>query len=208
MRAAGRQRPVSFDVRVICATNRDLEREVKEGRFREDLLYRINVITIALPALRERRDDIPLLADHFLRKYEKQLGRSTMRFSEGAMRVMVGYAWPGNVRELENSVERAAILAETDVLHAHDLPDKLSDKSVTPPASSEGSGMTLEELEREHIRQVLVRVQGDKVRAAEALGIHLSTLYRKVQRYRLENVGLGEGATQPPPVRGAPVGRE
>src|SRR5271156_4961382 len=163
----GSNDPVSFDVRVICATNRNLEREVKEGRFREELLYRINVINIALPSLRERRDDIPLLANHFLRKYEKQLGRSTMRFSKGAMRVMVGYAWPGNVRELENSVERAAILAETDVLHAHDLPDKLSDKSVTPPASSEGSGMTLEELEREHIRQVLVRVQGDKVRAAE-----------------------------------------
>ena len=204
----GSNDPVSFDVRVICATNRNLEREVKEGRFREELLYRINVITIALPALRERRDDIPLLANHFLRKYEKQLGRSTMRFSKGAMRVMVGYAWPGNVRELENSVERAAILAETDVLHAHDLPDKLSDKSVTPPASSEGSGITLEELEREHIRQVLVRVQGDKVRAAEALGIHLSTLYRKVQRYRLENVGVGEGATQPAAPRGVPVGRE
>jgi len=204
----GSNDPVSFDVRVICATNRNLEREVKEGRFREELLYRINVITIALPALRERRDDIPLLANHFLRKYEKQLGRSTMRFSKGAMRVMVGYAWPGNVRELENSVERAAILAETDVLHAHDLPDKLSDKSVTPPASGEGSGMTLEELEREHIRQVLTRVQGDKVRAAEALGIHLSTLYRKVQRYRLENVGLGEGAAQAVAPRGAPVGRE
>src|SRR6266853_6043091 len=93
----GSNDPVSFDVRVICATNRNLEREAKEGRFREELLYRINVITIALPALRERRDDIPLLANHFLRKYEKQLGRSTMRFSKGAMRVMLGYAWPGNV---------------------------------------------------------------------------------------------------------------
>ena len=124
------------------------------------------------------------------------------------MRVMVGYAWPGNVRELENSVERAAILAETDVLHAHDLPDKLSDKSVEPPASGDGSGMTLEELEREHIRRVLSRVQGDKVRAAEALGIHLSTLYRKVQRYRLENVGLGEDSAQSAPPLGAPVGRQ
>jgi len=114
------------------------------------------------------------------------------------MRVMVGYAWPGNVRELENSVERAAILAETDVLHAHDLPDKLSDKSVTPPASGDGSGMTLEELEREHIRQVLTRVHGDKVRAAEALGIHLSTLYRKVQRYRLEHEGTGQPAPSKP----------
>ena len=204
----GSNDPVSFDVRVLCATNRNLEREIKEGRFREELLYRINVITIALPALRERRDDIPLLANHFLRKYEKQLGRSTMRFSKAAMRLMVGYAWPGNVRELENTVERAAILAETDVLHAHDLPDKLSDKSVTPPASGDGSGMTLEELEREHIRRVLSRVQGDKVRAAEALGIHLSTLYRKVQRYRLENVGVAEGVAQSAAPRGLPVDRE
>ncbi len=204
----GSNDPVSFDVRVICATNRNLEREVKEGRFREELLYRINVITVALPALRERRDDIPLLANHFLRKYEKQLGRSTMRFSKGAMRVMVGYAWPGNVRELENSVERAAILAETDVLHAHDLPAKLTDKSVAPPdpgsSSGDGSGVTLEELEREHIRRVLTNVQGDKVRAAEALGIHLSTLYRKVQRYRLENVGLTADAAQSDAPRVAP----
>lgn len=184
----GSNEPVGFDVRVICATNRDLEREVKEGRFREELLYRINVITIKMPALRERRDDIPLLANHFLRKYEKHLGRAAMRFSKGAMRMLVNYAWPGNVRELENTVERAAILAETDVIHAHDLPDKLSDKSVTTPAG-DGSGMTLEELEREHIRRVLGRVQGDKVKAAQALGIHLSTLYRKVQRYRLEGVG-------------------
>ena len=131
-----------------------------------------------------------------------------MRFSKGAMRVMVGYAWPGNVRELENSVERAAILAETDVLHAHDLPAKLTDKSVAPPdpgsSSGDGAGATLEELEREHIRRVLTNVQGDKVRAAEALGIHLSTLYRKVQRYRLENVGLTADAAQSDPPRVAP----
>jgi DNA-binding NtrC family response regulator len=202
----GSNDPVGFDVRVICATNRDLEREVKEGRFREELLYRINVITIKLPALRERRDDIPLLANHFLRKYEKQLGRSGMRFSKGAMRTLVGYAWPGNVRELENTVERAAILAETDVIHAHDLPDKLSDKSAAAPAG-DGSGMTLEELEREHIRRVLGRVQGDKVRAAQALGIHLSTLYRKVQRYRLEGVGEAPATAQPATPRNAGAAR-
>ncbi len=184
----GSNDPVSFDVRVLCATNRNLEREAREGRFREELLYRINVINLVLPALRERKDDIPLLANHFLRKYEKQLGRAAMHFSKGAMRVLVTYAWPGNVRELENTVERAAILAETDIIHAHDLPDKLSDRTVAAP-TTDGLGMTLEELEREHIRRVLTRVQGDKVRAAQMLGIHLSTLYRKVQRYRLETVG-------------------
>src|ERR1700736_5735754 len=103
----GSNEPVSFDVRVLCATNKDLEKESHDGRFREELLYRINVITIKLPPLRERKDDIALLANHFLRKYEKPLGRSAMRFSKGAMRVLIGYGWPGNVRELENAVERA-----------------------------------------------------------------------------------------------------
>jgi len=181
----GANDPVAFDVRVLCATNRNLEAEVKAGRFREELLYRINVININLPGLRERQDDIPLLANHFLRKYEKSLARTGMRFSKGAMRLLINYAWPGNVRELENTVERAAILAETDVIHSHDLPDKL--RSTSPVmASIENSGVTLEELEREHIKQVLEKVEHDKVKAAQMLGIHLSTLYRKVQRYRLD----------------------
>ena len=193
----GSNDPVAFDVRVLCATNKDLDKESREGRFREELLYRINVITIQLPALRERTDDIALLANHFLRKYEKPLGRSAMRFSKGAMRLLIGYPWPGNVRELENTVERAAILAETDVIHAHDLPEKLHDAAtvqVAPPAA----GMTLEELEREHMRRVLNEVKGDKVKAAQILGIHLSTLYRKVQRYRLENEGLQVPAAAKP----------
>ncbi len=182
----GANDPVAFDVRVLCATNKNLEAEVKAGRFREELLYRINVININLPALRERQDDIPLLANHFLRKYEKSLSRTAMRFSKGAMRLMLNYGWPGNVRELENSVERAAILAETDVIHSHDLPDKL--RSTSPViASIENTGMTLEELEREHIKRVLDKVENDKVKAAQVLGIHLSTLYRKVQRYHLDD---------------------
>ncbi|HEX3409258.1 MAG TPA: sigma-54 dependent transcriptional regulator [Candidatus Binataceae bacterium] len=186
----GSNDPVAFDVRVLCATNKHLEKEAREGRFREELLYRINVITINLPALRERKDDIALLANHFLRKYEKPLGRSTMRFSKGAMRVLIGYAWPGNVRELENAVERAAILAETDVIHAHDLPEKLHSAAIVSAPTESTTGMTLEELEREHMRRVLNEVSGDKAKAAQVLGIHLSTLYRKVQRYHLENEGV------------------
>ena len=182
----GANDPVAFDVRVWCATNKNLEAEVKAGRFREELLYRINVININLPALRERQDDIPLLANHFLRKYEKSLSRTAMRFSKGAMRLLINYAWPGNVRELENTIERAAILAETDVIHSHDLPDKL--RSTSPViASIENTGLTLEELEREHIKRVLDKVENDKVKAAQVLGIHLSTLYRKVQRYHLDD---------------------
>jgi DNA-binding NtrC family response regulator len=183
----GSHEPVKFDVRVVCATNKDLAREVSEGRFREELLYRINVITIRLPALRERKDDITLLANHFLRKYEKHLGRSPMRFSKGAMRVLLSYRWPGNVRELENTIERAAILAETDVIHTHDLPEKLHEALPAGGDDSDTPGMTLEELEREHMRLVLNQVKGDKVKAAQVLGIHLSTLYRKVQRYRLDD---------------------
>ena len=193
----GSNDPVSFDVRVLCATNKDLDKEAREGHFREELLYRINVITINLPALRERKDDIALLANHFLRKYEKPLGRSAMRFSKGAMRVLIGYRWPGNVRELENAVERAAILAETDVIHPHDLPEKLHSTTIAS-ATAETTGMTLEELEREHMRRVLNEVSGDKVKAAQVLGIHLSTLYRKVQRYRLENEGTGQPAPSKP----------
>jgi DNA-binding NtrC family response regulator len=184
----GSNDPVGFDVRVLCATNRDLEKEVKAGRFREELLYRINVINITMPPLRERKDDIALLANHFLRKYEKSLGRAGMRFSKGAMRLLMSHAWPGNVRELENAVERGAILAETDVIHSHDLPDKLRNAS---PASApfDSSEVTLEEMEREHIRRMLAKAEGDKVKAARLLGIHLSTLYRKVQRYRLDSDG-------------------
>jgi DNA-binding NtrC family response regulator len=183
----GSNEPISFDVRMISATNKDLDKEAKEGRFREELLYRINVITIHLPPLRERKDDIALLANHFLRKYEKPMGRSALRFSKGAMRQLINYRWPGNVRELENTVERAAILAETDVIHTHDLPDKLHQAAAG--ATAPPSRMTLEELEREHMRRVLNEVKGDKVKAAQSLGIHLSTLYRKVQRYKLENEG-------------------
>ncbi|HLH78298.1 MAG TPA: sigma-54 dependent transcriptional regulator [Candidatus Binataceae bacterium] len=187
----GGNEPVRFDVRLLCATNRDLEREVSEGRFREELLYRINVITLKLPALRDRKDDIPLLANHFLAKYEKNHERSGMRFSKGAMRLLINYQWPGNVRELENAVERAVILAETEVIHSQDLPDKLHHARIAT-TDLEGFELTLEELEREHIKRILAKVGGDKAKAAEILGIHLSTLYRKVQRLKLDD-GIEHG---------------
>ena len=182
----GSNDPVSFDVRVLCATNKDLEVEAKSGRFREELLYRINVITIKLPPLRERKDDIPLLASHFLKKFERSLGRGGMRFSKGAMKLLLSYVWPGNVRELENTIERAAILAETDVIHSHDLPDKLRSNVLPPGVEMDNGNVTLEDLEREHIKRVLGKVEGNKDRAAQMLGIHVSTLYRKMQRYRLD----------------------
>jgi DNA-binding NtrC family response regulator len=184
----GSNDPIAFDVRVLCATNKDLEAEVKAGRFREELLYRINVITIKLPPLRDRKDDIPLLASHFLKKFERSLARGGMRFSKGAMKLMLGYAWPGNVRELENTIERAAILAETDVIHSHDLPEKLHSNAMPPGSELDNTNTTLDDLEREHIKRVLAKVEGNKDRAAQMLGIHVSTLYRKMQRYRLDGV--------------------
>jgi len=183
----GSSEPVPFDVRLVCATNRDLEREVKAGRFREELFYRINVITITLPSLRERSDDIALLANHFLEKYVKSTNRPVARFSKGAMRLLLNYAWPGNVRELENTIERAVILAETNVIHSHDLPEKLRDSLPLP--SLDGDDLTLEELEREHIQRVLAKLGGDKFKTAKTLGIHQSTLYRKMQRLKLEESG-------------------
>ncbi|HEY2663726.1 MAG TPA: sigma-54 dependent transcriptional regulator [Candidatus Binataceae bacterium] len=185
----GASDPVSFDVRLLSATNKNLEKEVTAGRFREELLYRINVITINLPALRDRKDDIPLLCNHFLRKYEKSLGRTGMHFSKGAMRLLVNYGWLGNVRELENVVERAVILAETDVIHSHDLPDKLRNTQVAT-TETESFDLTLEELERSHIQSILDKVDRDKAKAARVLGIHLSTLYRKIQRLKLDDSPL------------------
>jgi two-component system response regulator PilR (NtrC family) len=195
----GSNEPITFDVRVLCATNRDLEVEAKAGRFREELLYRINVINIVLPPLRERKDDIGLLANHFLRKQGKSLDRPGMRFSKGAMRLMANYSWPGNVRELENTVERAAILGETDVIHSHDLPDKLRLAAPIPAGIDSNNPATLEEVEREHIKRVLEKVEGDKSKAAQVLGIHLSTLYRKTQRYHLDEVGIRAPTSTPLP---------
>ena len=186
----GSSEPVPFDVRLVCATNRDLEKEVKAGRFREELFYRINVITITLPSLRERSDDIALLANHFLEKYAKTTNRPVARFSKGAMTLLLNYAWPGNVRELENTIERAVILTDTNVIHSHDLPDKLRSNLPLPPL--DGDDLTLEELEREHIVRMLSKFEGDKLKAAKTLGIHPSTLYRKMQRLKLE-----ESASEP-----------
>jgi DNA-binding NtrC family response regulator len=124
-----------------------------------------------------------------------------MRFSKGAMKLLLSYAWPGNVRELENTIERAAILAETDVVHSHDLPDKLRTNALPPGTEFDNGNMTLEDLEREHIKRVLGKVEGNKDRAAQMLGIHVSTLYRKMQRYRLDGPAAFVGA--PPQARSA-----
>jgi len=180
--------PIKIDCRLIAATNADLEREVAEGRFREDLYYRLNVIPLKLPPLRHRRDDIPILVDHFLKKLAPQSGIKTI--TKEALETLARYDWPGNVRELENVIERAVILDEEGSIDVQDLPEKIRFGS-TPRGSLiiESPTMSLEELEREYILKVLDYTQWQKKRASEVLGINASTLYRKLLAYGLEKQG-------------------
>jgi two-component system response regulator HydG len=176
----GRTRKVDF--RLVCATNRDLSEQVKAGNFREDLFYRINVIPIRVPPLRDRGEDIPLLADHFLRMYAQKHGKPVERFDDEALHVMANYGWPGNVRELENTVERAVVLARETTVSASDLPPELRD-----PQAGRGRQLTvsvgtpLEEIERRMILETLKFTRGDKRLAADLLGIATRTIYRKLE---------------------------
>ena len=170
------------DFRLIATTNRNLRAEVRRGAFREDLYYRLSVVPIHLPPLRERREDIPLLAHHFLQKYNRRRKRPVERISEEALRLMMSYDWPGNVRELENAIERALILAEGDELMPQDLPWHVQRQRPLVPS---GRRCTLRKLEREYIRTVLDETRGNKLQAARILGIDRKTLYAKLRRYRL-----------------------
>ncbi len=177
----GATRPVPFDARLIAATNRNLEEEIAAHRFRDDLFYRISVFSLTLPPLRERREDVPLLARHFIAKYSRELGVPPRTLSDEALQALINYDWRGNVRELQNALERAVALSDGRIELAH-LPQKIQ---ITPLAIRDLSGqtLTLDELERRYILDTLSRVQDDKVRAAELLGIDLSTLYRKLKRF-------------------------
>jgi two-component system response regulator HydG len=183
----GGVKPIKVDVRLIAATNADLEEQVEEGKFRADLFYRLNVIPIHLPTLRERKDDIPLLVDHFLKIYCEAAGIPAKRLSPDAFDVLTNYSWPGNVRELENIIERAVILHEGEVITAADVPDKIKSGSCgrKEPVVADTS-MTLEELEKEYMLKVLDETGWHKKKAAGILGINASTLYRKLQRYGYE----------------------
>jgi two-component system response regulator HydG len=184
----GATEPVKIDVRIVAATNRDPEKEIRSGRFRSDLYYRLNVITLHIPSLRERMDDIPLLAEHFLRKLNANRSNGSsvpLRLSEEAMAALARYEWPGNVRELENALERAAILAAgEDEIPADALPQRITMPEPTPLVSERApTNPTLELVEKAYILWVLDAEGGNKARAAEVLGIDPSTLYRKLNRY-------------------------
>ena len=180
----GSSKPVKFDARIIAATNKNLETEVAENRFREDLFYRLNVIEISLPPLRARREDIPLLTKHFIAKIAREQNANEKPITREAMAAMMGYNWQGNVRELQNAVERAFILSN-DEITPENLPPKIrvNTENNFEMRDPEGLRPTLEEMERRYISEILASVGQDKTDAAEILGIDLSTLYRKLKRY-------------------------
>jgi transcriptional regulator with PAS, ATPase and Fis domain len=171
---------VSSDFRVVCATNRDLEAAVKEGAFREDLYYRMNVFTIFIPPLRERRADIPVLAQYFTNKYAAVMSKPINDLAPATMDMLVQYDWPGNVRELENVIERAMVLAKPPTLQPADLPFQMGNKT------SVLRGDTLEAIERIHIENILQRNNWNISRSAETLDIDRVTLYNKIAKFGLK----------------------
>jgi DNA-binding NtrC family response regulator len=190
IKQVGSNQTVKVDVRFIAATNRELLGAVEEGVFREDLYYRVNVITITLPDLADRTEDIPLLANHFLEWFAKKLRKPMDRIAEDAMALLMDYAWPGNVRELENCIERAVVLAKGTTINAAELPP-----SVRALQQKEGLrlpvGMTLEDLEREAILRTLAHCNGNRAAAAKMLGLAERTLYRKLRLYSSGRTAAG-----------------
>lgn len=177
----GTSTPVKFDARIVAATNRDLEKEVSDGRFREDLFYRLNVVEIDLPSLRERTEDIPLLARYFSGRTARGQNLPEKPITIPAMEALTAYEWPGNIRELENAVERAFILSGDEITVA-DLPKKVVSDTFKQ-VQQDVEMRSLEDVERDYVAEVMTAFDNDKVRAARVLGIDLSTLYRKLKRY-------------------------
>ena len=176
----GETQPRKVDVRVIAATNRDLERKVREGTFREDLFYRLRVIQIELPSLRERQEDILPLARHFVKRYSERFGLPGLRLDPSCLDYLMSYSWPGNIRELENAIEHAAVLCQDGVIYPEHLPPQVTGRNRSP-ASRETGSRRLAEVELDHIRQVLEETGGHRARAARLLGISEATLYRKLR---------------------------
>jgi len=203
IRPLGATRSEKVDVRVVAATNKELEARLADGTFREDLYYRLNVIHIHLPALRDRAEDILPLAEHFLARSTAKAGKEVRGFHETARKALLAYGWPGNVRELENVVERAVALAEGTLVQPEDLPQAVRERRMTAEddlSAAVARGLTLEELEREYIKRVLAAESGNKTRAAQRLGLDRKTLYRKLEEY------AGGAAPEGAPTDGAKEG--
>jgi DNA-binding NtrC family response regulator len=181
----GDTRVITVDVRIIAATNADLMQRVKEGRFREDLYYRLNVIELKMPSLRDRSDDIPVLIKHYLDAFSKECDKKIKDIDFEAMQALLAYDWPGNIRELRNTLERAVVLAEGEVITIHDLPDKFRTLDIEGVSTS-SLRQALDNYEREYIRRSLTENKGNKEVTAAKLGIDLATLYRKLKKLRIE----------------------
>ncbi len=192
VRPVGSNQKVKVDVRIMAATNRDLDAEYQKGTFRKDLYFRLNVVTISLPPLRERRSDIPILAAWFLDRLAPGRG---VQVSNSAMKALLAYSWPGNVRELENCLERAVALGDQHVIEVNDLPPAIAypEAQTEAPPTAEFPGTDLEDIERATIKRVFSKVKGDKALAGKMLGISRATLYRKLKRY---NIGTREDPPQ------------
>jgi two-component system response regulator HydG len=184
VRVGGNQ-PIKVDFRCVAATNKQLETLVKAGTFRPDLYYRLHVVCVDLPALRERREDIPLLAEHFLHKYAKAMNRPVPRVTAQAMDLLMNHEWPGNVRELENAIERALVVSREIDLKASDFSFQFQIGAQAQAAAGAG-GRTLDDVERTHIERVWQECAGNHSRAARILGIDRTTLYNKLKRYGLK----------------------
>ncbi|MFW5931623.1 MAG: sigma 54-interacting transcriptional regulator, partial [Desulfohalobiaceae bacterium] len=176
----GGTQPIEAYFRVIAATNKDLEKEVQQGRFREDLYYRLKVVTLEMPPLRSRKEDIPLLADHFRQRFVRETNKEIDYVSRKALDEMMLYDWPGNVRELENAIERAVVVGQSRYIQPEDLPIfRPQEKTACKESES------LQEVEKEHIRATLQKQDWNISRSARILGIDRSTLYQKIKRYNL-----------------------
>ncbi len=186
----GSENPVQLDVRIIAATNRELKRDVEEGRFREDLFYRLNVINIDVPPLRERRDDIPALVEHLVRRHNRAMKKNYKGVDNAAMKHLMSLPWKGNVRELDNVLERAMILGDGEWVTSDYLPRLASDEPVEDTEGGNNLRFALESYEKSHIENVLREANGDRTRAAQLLGLSRSSLYRK-----LEKLGIREEHT-------------
>lgn len=179
--------PIAIDVRIVAATNRDLEDEIRRGSFRSDLYYRLNVISVYLPPLRKRPGDVPLLAEHFLKRFAESRDRPMPRLAQEVADEFQSYSWPGNVRELENALERALVMAEGEEITLSTLPSRITDEDAGPLVSeAPPENPTLEVMERAYIQWVLKNEGSNRTRTAQVLGIDPSTLYRKLQRYGMD----------------------
>jgi DNA-binding NtrC family response regulator len=182
----GGDKAIDVDFRVISATNKDLEKAIKEGSFREDLYYRLNVFSILLPPLRERRTDIPLIAKYFLRKYAQSMNKNVVDFSPQAMEMFIGYDWPGNIREVRNVVERAMVVAQGPQIQVEDI------SFPFPSPATPSGGASLEEVEKDQILKILNQTKGNIAQAAEILKISRLTIYNKIEKYHLKKDDLNK----------------